>query len=195
MPAARLFRVLCFLLLTSSFAWAGEASDFMKARQQDLRVLIEKPQTPANDEALRAKFDAILDYDTLAESSLGDEWQKISPEQRKEFTSLLKTLVQRAYTKSIRDTLDYEITFKGESSGKGGQLVSTQATHKTDKRKEPIQIDYLLKKSAAGFQVVDIITEGSSLVGNYRNQFKRVIAQKGFAGLLEKMRSKANEGT
>lgn len=190
MHVSRFFRLVGVLLLVSSFALAGAAGDFLQAKQEALRLIIEKPKSSASDAELKAKFDALLDYETLAQSSLAEQWAKLSPEQQKEFTTLLQTLVQRAYTKSIRDTLDYNITVKGDVAATAGQLVQTVASHKTDKRKESIEIDYLLKKSGATFQVIDIITEGSSLVSNYRNQFKRVIAKTGFDGLMEKMRAK-----
>ncbi len=193
MIAKRFLRVFTFLLLLSSWSFGAAATDFLKAKQAELTSIIKKPASAQNDAALRASFDALLDYDALAESSLEDEWPKLSPEQRKEFKGLLTTLVQRAYTKSIRDTLDYDIAFKAEAQGKRGQIVQTVATHKTDKRKEPISIDYVVRSAGGAFRVVDIITEGSSLVQNYRNQFKRVIQKKGFAGLMERMRAKAND--
>src|SRR5690606_7733968 len=139
-------------------------------------------------------FDALLDYDAFAKNSLVDEWASLSPAQRDEFKSLLTTLVQRSYTKNIRDTLDYNITFKGESEAKAGKLVRSVAKHKTDARKESVHIDYLVHQVGGKWRVYDIITEGESLVGNYTNQFRRVIKKDGFSGLIAKMRKKADEG-
>lgn len=190
------FRWIALLLLLVTLApvvWAAAAEDYVKAKQTELTTLIRKPRTPESDATLIKLFDGLLDYEALAKDSLGEEWDRRTPDERKEFQQLLSTLVQRAYTKGIRDTLDYDITFRGEVEGKSGKVVQTVATHKTDKRKEPVHIDYVVRQSGAVWRVVDIVTEGSSLVLNYRNQFRRVIEQKGFAGLLEKMRTKAAE--
>jgi len=190
------FRWIASLLLLLTFAhvaWAAAAEDYVKAKQTELTAQIRKPRTPESDAALIKLFDGLLDYEALAKDSLGEEWDRRTPEERKEFQQLLSTLVQRAYTKGIRDTLDYDVTFRGEVEGKGGRVVQTVATHKTDKRKEPVHIDYVVRQSGAVWRVVDIVTEGSSLVSNYRSQFRRVIEQKGFSGLLEKMRAKAAE--
>lgn len=190
------FRWIALLLLLVTLApvvWAAAAEDYVKAKQTELTTLIRKPRTPESDATLIKLFDGLLDYEALAKDSLGEEWDRRTPDERKEFQQLLSTLVQRAYTKGIRDTLDYDITFRGEVEGKSGKVVQTVATHKTDKRKEPVHIDYVVRQSGAVWRVVDIVTEGSSLVSNYRNQFRRVIEQKGFAGLLEKMRTKAAE--
>jgi phospholipid transport system substrate-binding protein len=184
---------LLFVLTVAPVALAGAAEDYVKAKQAELTTHIKKPRSPESDAALVKLFDGLLDYETLAKDSLAEEWDRRSPEERKEFQQLLSTLVQRAYTKGIRDTLDYDVQFKGEADGKGGKVVQTVAVHKTDKRKEPVHIDYLVRQAGSVWRVVDIVTEGSSLVQNYRSQFRRVIEQKGFSGLLEKMRSKAAE--
>ncbi|HSC89181.1 MAG TPA: ABC transporter substrate-binding protein [Polyangiaceae bacterium] len=184
-------------LLTLSLGWSGlahaeTAQNYLKAKQAELTVLVSQP--PADgDQKLKATFDDLLDYDTLAKDSLGDQWAKLSPAEQKEFQSLLMTLVQRAYTKSIRDTLAYDIEFKGESEAKAGKVVHTVARHKTDQRKDPITIDYLAHQVGGKWRVFDIVTEGSSLVANYKSQFKRIIDKSGFTGLVEKMKTKAAE--
>lgn len=193
MKPFRWIALLLLLVTLAPVAWAAAAEDYVKAKQTELTTLIRKPRTPESDATLIKLFDGLLDYEALAKDSLGEEWDRRTPDERKEFQQLLSTLVQRAYTKGIRDTLDYDITFRGEVEGKSGKVVQTVATHKTDKRKEPVHIDYVVRQSGAVWRVVDIVTEGSSLVSNYRNQFRRVIEQKGFAGLLEKMRTKAAE--
>lgn len=188
---AFLLTALCFV---SSTAHAATAQDYLEAKQKELTVLIKQPKSAANDQKLTLTFDALLDYDAFAKNSLVDEWASLSPAQRDEFKSLLTTLVQRSYTKNIRDTLDYNITFKGESEAKAGKLVRSVAKHKTDARKESVHIDYLVHQVGGKWRVYDIITEGESLVGNYTNQFRRVIKKDGFSGLIAKMRKKADEG-
>jgi len=193
MKLARWISLLLVIVTLAPPLWAAAAEEYVKAKQTELTGLIKKPRTPESDATLIKLFDGLLDYETLAKDSLGEEWGKRTPDEQKEFQKLLSTLVQRAYTKGIRDTLDYDVTFRGEVEGKSGKVVQTVATHKTDKRKEPVHIDYVVRQAGSVWRVVDIVTEGSSLVSNYRNQFRRVIEQKGFSGLLEKMRAKAAE--
>jgi phospholipid transport system substrate-binding protein len=185
--------VVLFSLALGHLAYAGAAQSYLETKQKELTAIIKKPKSTENDEKLKVTFDALLDYDAFAQDSLGPEWTKLTEAQRKEFQDLLKTLVQRSYTKNLRNTLDYNIVFKGESKAKKGELIQTVAKHKTDARKETISIDYLVHKVGAGWRVFDIITEGESLVGNYQSQFRRVIKKDGFAGLMERMRSKAAE--
>jgi len=184
--------VFAVLVGSASPARAESAETYLKAKQAQLAALVTQ-SGPESDKKLTATFDEVLDYDALAKDSLGDNWEKLKPEERKQFQELLTTLVQRAYTKNIRDTLAYDITFKGEQDAARGKLVRTVAKHKTDQRKEPIAIDYLAHDVGGKWRVLDIITEGSSLVGNYKSQFKRIIDKSNFSGLIEKMKLKVAE--
>ncbi len=184
--------LLCGLFITS-YAHAESAEDFVKARQNELTAILRKPESPANQKEISAVFDRMLDYDKLAKDSLGDQWDKLSADQQKEFQGLLTQLVQRAYKKNLRKTLDYDVSFKGQDAAKKGYLVQTVATHKTDKRSEPISVDYALHQVGGKWLVYDIITEGSSLVGNYKSQFRRIIEKNGFPALIEKMKKKMGE--
>ncbi|MCH2110557.1 MAG: ABC transporter substrate-binding protein [Polyangiaceae bacterium] len=185
---------LASLFCSSAVFAASGAEGFLKTQQDKLTKIIAQPSSAANDSKLQSAFDALLDYETLSKDSLGSEWAKLTPEQQKKFGGLLKTLVQRSYTKNIRNTLDYNIHFEGEDSAKNGQLVKTVARHKSDKRKEPIHINYVVHQTNGKWLVTDIVTEGSSLVKNYRSQFRRLIRKKGFDGLMERMQKKVDEG-
>lgn len=185
--------LVLFSLVFGSVAQAGAAQSYLEGKQRVLTELIKKPKSTANDEQLKVTFDALLDYSAFAEDSLGTQWGKMSEKERSEFSSLLKTLVQRSYTKNLRNTLDYNIIFKGESKATKGELVQTVAKHKTDPRKETISIDYLVHQVDGKWRVYDIITEGESLVKNYKSQFRRVIKKEGFSGLLDRMRKKVAE--
>lgn len=195
MHTSRFFSLLLvsFALLLTQVAGAGNAQSYLEVKQKELTELIKKPKSAPNDEKLKVTFDALLDYSAFAQGSLEEDWQKLNDKERAEFQSLLKTLIQRSYTKNLRNTLDYNIVFKGETKAKKGELVQTVAKHKTDPRKESISIGYLVHQSGGSWRVYDIITEGESLVSNYKSQFRRVIKKDGFSGLLERMRTKVAE--
>ena len=50
----------------------------------------------------------------------------------------------------------------------------------------------MLHQVGGQWRIFDVVTEGSSMVMNYRNQFGRIIKKDGFAELLRKMKSKAD---
>ncbi len=186
---------LSLFLVTGVASAASAAQGYLETKQRELTEIIKQPKSTANDQKLTTTFDALLDYDAFAKNSLEGEWEKLSTADRENFKKLLTVLVQRSYTKNIRSTLDYNIIFKGEQPAKAGELVQTIAKHKTDKRKEQLRIDYLVHQVSGKWRVFDIITEGESLVSNYKSQFRRIVSKDGFPGLLKRMQEKVDSGT
>jgi phospholipid transport system substrate-binding protein len=182
--------VLVVGLLVAAVAQASEAQSFLKNKQDELMALIKKDSGAKLD----TLFDQILDYDTLARDSLADEWDKRSPEERAEFQRLLTGLVRESYRKNLKRTVDYTIEFKGESKVQSGVLVQTVAKNRGKTREEPVSIDYVLHQVGGVWRIADIVTDGSSLVQNYRNQFRRILRKQGFPELLRKMKSKLDKG-
>jgi phospholipid transport system substrate-binding protein len=55
-------------------------------------------------------------------------------------------------------------------------------------------VDYRLRQNQSRWLVIDVIVEGISLVSNFRDQFKEVLARGGPEELLEALRKKNAEG-
>ena len=181
--------LLCGLLLPVT-ASAAEAQKFLSDKQGELVGLLKKDSR----EKLDRLFDQILDYDTLAQDSLADEWARRTPEERAEFQRLLTGLVREAYRKNLKRTLGYQIEYRGESKVANGTLVQTVAKNKDKVREEPVSIDYVMHQVGGQWRIRDIVTDGSSLVQNYRNQFRRILKKQGFPELIKKMKTKLEKG-
>jgi phospholipid transport system substrate-binding protein len=177
-----------------SVALAAEAESFVKAKQAELIGLLKQPKSAAHSEKVEAICDQILDYDTIAKESLAEHWQTRSEGERKEFQSLLKQLVQRAYRKNLSKTVNYDLSYVGEVKTKDGTLVKTIAKDRKNSREEPVTIDFNVHKAGSALKIRDIVTEGSSLTGNYRSQFRRIIKTKGWDELLKRMKTRLEKG-
>lgn len=184
-----------FITLATSSAFAGAATDAVKAKQGELFKLLEAENNDANKKKIATIFDDMLDYDSIASSSLGDEWKNLKDDEKKEFKELLKQLVTRAYEKNLRKTLSWNLEYLGDEKAGSEYVVKTKAKHKTDSRADPITIDFKMADKGGGkYRVVDIITEEVSLVGSYRSQFTKIIKKDGFSGLAKKMKEKIAKG-
>ncbi len=180
------------VLAASPLAWAGaSAEDFVKAKQAELTKLVKQGKEAEVDKV----FDQLLDYRVLAEAALGEHWAGRTDAEREEFTGLLARLVRASYRKSLKQTLGYDVAYKGVEKGVQGEVVRTIATSTKDARQEPLSIDYVVRSVGGGQRIVDVVTEGSSMVRNYRTSFNRIIKKSGFAELLKKMRKKADSGS
>jgi phospholipid transport system substrate-binding protein len=59
---------------------------------------------------------------------------------------------------------------------------------------EGATVDYRLRQREGRWLVIDVIVEGISLVSNFRDQFKEVLARGGPEELLEQLRAKNAAG-
>ncbi len=187
--------VLVAALGLGARARAGDsAQTFIQSRQSQVSQLLRQSPGSSRDKQVTSVLDDMLDYAELAKRSLAAHWGDLSDPQRKEFSNLLRQLVVRSYEKNIKGILDYDVEYLGEEGATEAVLVHTRATPRAAKSDEPVTIDYRVAPGDGGFRVVDIITEGSSLVGNYRNQFHRIIQKDGVEALLKRMRDKVAKG-
>jgi phospholipid transport system substrate-binding protein len=186
-----LVAVACSLVLgVASAAWAGAAEDLVKNKQTQLTTLVKQNKPDAEVDKV---FDSLLDYKVLAEASLGTHWADRTDAEREEFTTLLSKLIRASYRRNLKKTLGYNIEYKGTEPGKDGEVVRTTATKAKASGSDPasIDIDYVVRSQ----RVIDVVTDGSSMVGNYRSSFNRIMKKGGFAEVLKRMRKKAADGS
>jgi phospholipid transport system substrate-binding protein len=188
-----LFAALAFAMSLSLPAFAAEAENFVKSKQTELSALVSKAKSPEDEKHLDSAFDAVLDYKYLAISTL-ESWDQRTPAEREEFTAVLKDLVRNAYRRNLKKTLGYDVDYKGESDSDAGKIVKTVAHNSKNAREEPVNVDYVVHQVDGKWLIYDIVTEGSSLIRNYKNQFRRVIQKHGFDELLKRMKAKRDHG-
>lgn len=176
-------------LSSSALAAPSSASRFLKTKQTEVAGYVRKSQ----DDKLKSAMKGMLDYEELSKRALASEWDKHSKKEREAFVALLKKLVERNYEDNIRSTLDYKVNYVREKKKSDEVIVFTVAKSKKQRRSPSISIDYRLKQEDGNWLIFDIITDGVSLVNNYRQQFRRILRKDGWDGLMDRMRSKAEK--
>ncbi len=172
----------------------GAAEKFIRTKHDKVRVVLRRPDTPKRADELTALLGEFLDYDKLAELSLDREWTKRSPKERQQFVDLLRQLVERQYQRNMESTLQYKVSWTGaEPIDPESALVKSSARSQIKKRQPPVTIDYKMRPEGTEWRVWDIATDDVSLVDNYRRQFRRVIKEEGWDGLIARMEKKLNE--
>ena len=176
-PMLRAAALAAASLLASS-AYAGPAKD-----------TVESMHRAAQKDDLE-KLDEHVDYEAVAKSALGKHWQEFSEAERAAFVSNFRKVVRRAYGKGLSGKKKQSLQFNGESSSDKGQLVHTKVLVKPG---EPeLGIDYLMSCKVNDCQLVDVITDGSSLVASWKRMFRRILKKHGKAELLARIEKKAN---
>jgi phospholipid transport system substrate-binding protein len=175
-----------------SEAEAAKAERFIRTKHNKVRQVLRTPDTPKRANQLTDLLGEFLDYDRLARLSLDKEWAKRSPKERDHFVSLLRQLVERQYQRNMESTLAYKVTWVGTEPIETGIKVNSSARSVKKKRQPPITIDYSMSPAGKEWKVFDIFTDEVSLVKNYKRQFRRVIKEEGWSGLIGRMEKKLN---
>ena len=196
----RFFLIFAALLVAvPAFADEHPATDFLRARHENVQRVMNRPAHGAAEEERRDgevthQLNDLLDYEELSQRALVDHWSTITEAQRHEFVDLLKKLVERNYRHNLHNTLDYNITYTSETASPQGVVVKTMAKAKHHGREPEIAIDYTVHQVNGVWKVVDIATDGVSLVRNYRSQFHRIITRESWDALIHRMREKLEKG-
>lgn len=179
---------------------SGAASRFLEGKHDQAARLLRRPARSEAERTRRnAQLDAILSdllaYRSVSEQALGTHWRERSEAERDEFVSLLEELVERSYKRSLERTLDYQIRWGAETTRGDVVVVTTTARSRRNRRAPEVEIVYHLTRSGDRWVVVDVVTDGVSMVRNYRNQFARILRREGWDGLISRMRGRLAEGS
>ena len=131
----------------------------------------------------------------MARRSLGHDWHRLTPTQQEEFVQLFSPLLLQSLVKRIA----YRATTSAEGYGSvphaiqytretidpdGDASVQTVMTYAHEQTTE--DIEYLLLRRNGTWRVYDVITEGASMVSNYRTQFAQILRQESYNDLIKK---------
>jgi phospholipid transport system substrate-binding protein len=151
----------------------------------------EKPEN-VKIESIRGIVNEIFDYTELSRRTLGREWAKFNPAQQTEFVTLFSDLLEKTYADRLLSYSDEKVVFDQENILREGQAEVTSYVLTADGKKIPL--DYRLVKKDAGWKVYDVIIEGISLVKNYRDQFRDILAKQTPEDVLKVLREKTTKG-
>ena len=179
--------------LSASAAKERGPMDFLKSKDSALKPLLSNTQK--NKKKILTAIGKMMDFEALSRSSLGAHWDKRTPEEQKEFSITLRSLIEENLISRLKDSTEHEILYKDEtvSPDKTAGSVTSMLKNGKDRRAEEIEVVYKMKKKGAEWIVVDMITDGVSMVGNYQSQFNKIINDEGFEALMKKMKDKLAE--
>ena len=194
-------RVLLGLFVLTLFifplqAKAGLPLDAVKEHVNSVLDVLRDPalQGEANKEAKEQKIESIanqmFDYVALSRLTLGLSWKEFSKEQQKEFVSLYRSILKKAYMDKILAYTDEKVVFDKEM-----MLAENKAEVQTRiiTKSADIPISYRVYLKNGQWRVYDVIVEGISLVQNYRTQFREILANNPPEEVLKILREKTGE--
>jgi phospholipid transport system substrate-binding protein len=134
-----------------------------------------------------------FDFNDMARSSLGYNWKKLSAAQQDQFVPLFTAFMEDAYVSKIDSYSGQRVQFLGQGSIATDTAEVKTVVQPAQSSDQPIRINYLLKQTNGDWKVYDVTVDEISITANYRNQFNRMINERGFDGLMSAMREKQQE--
>lgn len=184
-------KLMCFILcMLMGFAQAQDPVAFLKENMNPMinAVSQSSKQSKSLDQLvdeLGKMVYPIVDERGLAKQVTGTYWKTATTQQQDEFTKLFVRLVIRSFIAYVAIGQDIQVKFRPSSKSGSVVTVNSQVSFSSgDKWK----VDYLLKKDGDTWLVADITVDGLSLVSSYREQFRTVLKQSGFSGLISSLK-------
>ncbi len=141
----------------------------------------------ATVEQLATVVEKFVDFEELAKRALGKSWDTLTAAQRKDFADTMKGVLRASYAQKAIGEANADVKY-GKETIKGDEAtVNTTIKVKSDQ----VPVDYRLYKAGkGGWRIYDIVTDEVSLVETYAGQFRKLMADKGFDGLLSTLKAK-----
>jgi len=182
------------LVCSGKAANAGEPTEAIRgAVNQGVEILKnakldnQKQRAQVIDQ-LRQVVYPLFDFNEMAMRSLGANWRRLNPQQRKEFVSTFTALLEKTYANQIDLYNGQQVIYTGETVDGDYAQVDSRII---DKNGQTYSVVYKLHRVDGKWRIYDVVAENISLVNNYRAQFNRVIAKSSFEELLKMMKQQA----
>ena len=184
----------CFTVTTSPQGAETPLEAVRETLTQVLRILDDPSlKNPAKHTQRRHMLEEIaagrFDYAEMSKRVLGSYWKPLTDTQRKEFVEVYKGFLSDRYAGKIED-------YSGRKQDVGyltERIEGSYAEVRTELRsdKTTLPMDYRLVVKDGRWFAYDIIIDGVSLVSNYRSQFQKIIRERSYEELVNKLRERS----
>jgi phospholipid transport system substrate-binding protein len=135
-----------------------------------------------------------FDFMRMAQLAMGRNWQQASSDQQKSLTNEFRTLLVQTYAATFASYRDQKIEYRPLRM----DPADTDVTVKSQILQSggtPINVDYKMRKSDAGWKVYDVVVGDLSLVQSYRGTFNSEVQKSGVDGLIKALADKNRQLT
>jgi phospholipid transport system substrate-binding protein len=177
-------------LVSPVAAQESSAADFVRALgDKVIQILSRKEPYETRKQKLHDTFTSAFDVDTMAKFAAGTYWRRADPGQQQEYLKLFGNYVATLYANKFGDYAGQEFKVTGQRASSENDVAVESVIVQTNK--QPVKVDFRVRKTAAGFKIVDVYVEGISLLITKRDEFTTVLAREGMGGLLNRLRATA----
>jgi phospholipid transport system substrate-binding protein len=185
--------VLLLLLAIQGPALASGPMERIKSVSDRILAILsdEKLKSPEKKQEkiqlVKDEIAKIFDWEEFSKRSLAQHWQKLTPEQKKEFISLYQKLLETVYADRMDEYSGEKIKYEAEEISGNLAIVKVMVL---GYKGADVPLIYRLVNKNNTWMVYDVVIEGASLVNNYRSQFNSIMIRSGFSGLVKAIKEK-----
>lgn len=139
---------------------------------------------------VEAKVLPHFNFSRMTRLAVGAQWRQASAAQQQSLTLEFRTLLVHTYTSAFTQYRDQVIEYRPLKLQPGDTEVVVRSLIKQKSGADPIDINYSMEKTDAGWKVYDVVIAGVSLVQNYRSSFNTEIQKSGIDGLIATLAAK-----
>lgn len=130
-----------------------------------------------------------VNFQRMTSLAAGRFWREATPEQQQQLTNEFRDLLIYTYSGAISQVKDQQLEFKPFRASASDTEVEVRS-QVVQPRGEPIQLNYRLEKTPAGWKIYDMNILGAWLVESYKNNFATEIGKGGIDGLIKTLSDK-----
>jgi phospholipid transport system substrate-binding protein len=131
-----------------------------------------------------------FNFTRMTRLAVGAPWRQATSAQQQSLTNEFRALLVHTYTSAFTQYRDQVVEYKPLKLQTGDTDVAVRSLVKQKGGADPIDINYSMEKTDAGWKVYDVTIAGVSLVQNYRSTFSSEIQKSGIDGLIATLAAK-----
>ena len=186
--------VAAAVMLSAAPLWAATPNDVVEERTQAVAGVLAEPDSPERTERLGDTIDESLDFAYLASLALGEHWEQRSEEERDEFLTLLRQLLQHNYEDRLAGhELDEDYTIDYEEARTRGDRAFVESTVRYDERDEEVVYRLYRDDEESDWTIYDLVVDDMSLEETYRDGYVPIIEDHGWQELIDRMEQRLEE--
>ncbi len=170
------------------------APDVMvKTAVQDVLAVLKQGKSDKKQiqDLVDTKVLPMFDFTLMTKRAVGPIWKTATPEQKKILVDEFRNLLVRVFIgKAFTGVTNVSVKFEPTNFAEGDDQVTVKTLISTP-GDTPVAVEYDLKKTSAGWKVVDFSVAGPRLALDiYSNQFRDPLQQTGIDGLIKFLEDK-----
>lgn len=124
-----------------------------------------------------------FDFNRMTFWAAGSVNRHLNPEQRRQLTVMLKERFLQAMAEQLSGYKHSRIQYlRPRGNPRRGNVTLGVRVFGADSY--PVQLDFKLYRGNEGWKVYDVVANGVSAVGHYRNEFAQLVSRYGVRGFL-----------